>query len=73
MANDAGHDIHREVFQILLQKVEQDPYPSVTMMDIIEANMRPEDVPNYASVLLDKIRADNFPSLDLLRRVQALA
>jgi hypothetical protein len=73
MANDAGQDIHREVFQVLLQKVEQDPYPSVTMMNMIEEILQPEDVKTYAEVLLDKIRADNFPSLDLLKRVQALA
>jgi len=73
MANDAGQDIHREVFQVLLQKVEQDPYPSVTMMNMIEEILQPEDVKTYAEVLLDKIRAYNFPSLDLLKRVQALA
>ena len=72
MANDAP-DIHREVFQTLIEKVQQDPFPSATMMDMIEEMLRPEDVQVYASVLLDKIRADNFPSLDLLRRVRALA
>ena len=73
MANDDGHDLDREVFQTLLEKVQQDPYPSVTMMDMIEERLRPENVQTYASVLLEKIRADAFPSLDLLRRVRALA
>ena len=73
MANDDMPDIHREVFQTLIEKVQQDPYPSATMMDMLEEMLRPEDVQTYASILLDKIRADNFPSLDLLRRVQALA
>jgi hypothetical protein len=73
MANDDGHDLHHEVFQILLEKVEQDPYPSVTMMDMIEEGLRPEDVQTYASVLLEKIRGDAFPSLDLIQRVRALA
>jgi len=73
MANDDGHDLHHEVFQILLEKVEQDPYPSVTMMDMIKEGLRPEDVQTYASVLLEKIRGDAFPSLDLIQRVRALA
>jgi hypothetical protein len=73
MANDGGHDLHREVFQTLLEKVQQDPYPSVTMMDMIEEGLRPEDVQTYASVLLEKIRGDAFPSLDLIQRVRALA
>jgi hypothetical protein len=43
------------------------------MMDMIEEILQPEDVPRYAAVLLDKIRADEFPSLDMLKRAQSLA
>jgi hypothetical protein len=74
MANDDnGHDVQREVLQVLLEKVEGDRFPSVTMLDMIETILRPEDVERYTSMLLDKIRDDQFPSLDLLRRVQAFA
>ncbi|RYP83631.1 hypothetical protein EKO23_18645 [Nocardioides guangzhouensis] len=72
MADDAT-DLHHEVLRVLLEKVEEDPYPSVTMLDMIEGLLRPEDVPTYTDILLDKIRADQFPSLDLLARVTAFA
>ena len=73
MANASNQDLHDQVFQLLMEKIEQDPYPSVTMMDMVEQMLRPDDVEKYASVLMDKIRADSFPSLDLLNRVQSLA
>jgi hypothetical protein len=73
MANASNQDLHDQVFQLLMEKIEQDPYPSVTMMDMVEEMLRPDDVEKYASVLMDKIRADSFPSLDLLNRVQSLA
>ena len=57
---------------ILLDKVAKDPYPSTTMMDLIEELLTPEDVPAYAAVLMDKIRKDQFPSLDLMTRVRDL-
>ena len=73
MPNASNQDLHDQVFQLLMEKIEQDPYPSVTMMDMVEEMLRPDDVEKYASVLMDKIRADSFPSLDLLNRVQSLA
>ena len=73
MANDEAQDLHHEVLEVLLEKVEQDPFPSVTMLNMIEEMLQPQDAPRYAAVLLDKIRADDFPSLDLLKRAQALA
>ena len=50
-----------------------DPYPSVTQMDMIEEMLTPEDVQSYAEILMDKIRADKFPSVSLMSRVQGLA
>ena len=72
MANDGNQDLHQQVLEVLLEKVEQDTFPSVTMMNMIEEILQPEDVPRYAAVLLDKIKADQFPSLDLLKRAQSL-
>ena len=43
------------------------------MLDMIEAILRPEDVERYTSLRLDKIRDDEYPSMDLLRRVQTFA
>jgi hypothetical protein len=64
-------DLHREVLRVLLEKIEDDPYPSATMMDMAEQLLREEDVVTYAQILMDEIRADRFPSVGLLRRVSA--
>ena len=73
MANFDAQHLHHQVLEVLLEKVEQDTYPSVTMLDMIESLLQPEDVQQYADVLLDKIRADDYPSIDLLRRLQTFA
>ena len=66
-------DVNREVLRVLLSKVEADPYPSATMMDMIEQMLEPDQVPAYAEVLMEKIRRDRFPSLGMLQRVAKLA
>ena len=72
MAND-DQNLHQQILEVLLEKDEQDPFPSVTMLNMIEEILEPQDVPRYAALLLDKIRGDEFPSLDMLKRAQALA
>ena len=72
MAHD-DQNLHQQILEVLLAKVENDPYPSVTMLNMIEEILQPDDVPRYATMLLDKIRGDEFPSLDMLKRAQALA
>jgi hypothetical protein len=70
---DIATELHDEVLRVLLEKIEDDPYPSVTMMDLVEEMLLPEDIPAYAEILLDKIRGDRFPSLDMLDRVRQFA
>jgi hypothetical protein len=53
--------------------VRNDPFPSVTMLDLIEGNMRDDEVEEYAGILLEKVRGDQFPSLDHLHRLIELA
>lgn len=65
-------DPHRELVSMLLERVQQDPYPSSTMMDFVEELLRPEEIPGYAAVLLDKIRNETYPSLDMMARVRDL-
>ena len=72
MANDNGYDPRQELMQVLLDKVAADMYPSVTMLDMIEDMLTPDDVEAYAEVLLEKIRDDNYPSINLMSRVQGL-
>jgi hypothetical protein len=66
------YDARKELLRALLDKVQADPYPSVTMLDTIESLLEPREVPWYAEELLGRIRADRFPSIDMIRRVENL-
>jgi hypothetical protein len=66
------NDVRGDLLALLLAKVEQDQYPSSTMMDMIEEILTPDELSRYAHVLLDKIRGDQFPSLDMMRRLMEL-
>ena len=67
------YDARRELLKILLTRVQHDRHPSVTMMNLIEQLIGPNERPIYAQVLMDKIRQDSHPSLDMMQRVLALA
>ncbi len=56
----------------LIERVSGDPYPSTTMLDLIEQSMGLNHVEQYAQALMDKIEQDQFPSLALMDRVRAL-
>jgi hypothetical protein len=73
MANEGKDEVRSQLLKALMDKVEADPYPSATMMDIIETLLRPDEVPAYAEILMSRIRADTFPSTSLIKRVHALA
>jgi len=67
------HDPRKVLLDALLEKVAEDPYPSSTMLDVIEELLTPEDVGRYVEVLMRDIRESDFPSISLIRRVEALA
>ena len=67
------YDIRRELLNVALTLVENDRYPSVTMMDLVEQLMGPDERAIYVEVLLDKIRRDRRPSIPMMRRLMALA
>jgi hypothetical protein len=73
MAREHDNDLHSQILTMLLDKVREDPFPSVTMLDLIEGNMRDDEVEEYAGILLEKVRGDQFPSLDHLHRLIELA
>jgi hypothetical protein len=73
MATSDQYDARAELLRALVSKVEDDPYPSSTMLDMIESLLTAEDEPTYVETLMDKIRNDNFPSISLMKRVQNLA
>jgi hypothetical protein len=70
--NQAQDQIRRQLLEVLLAKVEQDTYPSSTMLDLIEELIGPDELEDYAGVLMAKVRNDQFPSLDLMNRVRSL-
>jgi hypothetical protein len=70
--NETQDQIRRQLLDVLMTKVQQDTYPSSTMLDLIEELVGPDEVADYAEVLMAKVRADQFPSLDLLNRVRSL-
>ena len=71
MARDRDNDLHDQILEVLMDKVREDPFPSTTMLDMVEGMLRPDDVETYTSALIDKVKGDTFPSMDHLRRLQA--
>ena len=72
MANDQEVDVRGEILELLMGKVANDRFPSSTMMDMIEGMMGPDEIPAYAAILMDKIKADNYPSVPMMRRLMRL-
>lgn len=71
--DDVRSRIHDALYSSLIEKIRNDTYPSSTMMNTVEAGMSEEQRQDYAEALLAKIEDDRFPSLDLMRRLAALA
>ena len=67
--NGGGMDSRARLVDLLIEKIAEDPYPSGTMMDLVEELLLPDDVPAYAAVLMEKIRADAFPSVPMMKRL----
>jgi hypothetical protein len=61
------------MIDLLLSKVKDDRFPSVTMLDLLEQMLTPEELPAYASVLMDKIANDTYPSASMMKRLVSLS
>lgn len=60
-------------FDILMERVRTDQYPSHQLLDRLEATFwTSEQVAQYVDMLLDKIDESWYPSHQLLNRVQRL-
>jgi len=72
---DAGSrlSVREQVLDLLLEKVENDHYPSSAMLDDIERLLTPWRREDYAEVLMDKIRRDRYPSRHLIERAIRLS
>ena len=73
MPESDRYSSRRELFEALMAKIDEDVYPSSTMLDMIESLLTSDDVPAYSESLMTRIRNDNFPSISLMQRVQNLA
>jgi hypothetical protein len=51
-----GVDVRGEVVNLFLEKIASDRNPSVTMMNMVEELLTPDDVPAYVGVLMDKVK-----------------
>jgi hypothetical protein len=71
-SNGKGVDVRGEVVNLLVEKIASDRNPSVTMMNLVEDLLAPDDIPAYAAVLLDKVKTERFPSISMIRRLMAL-
>jgi hypothetical protein len=70
---DTREQTRAALLRSLMRKLEADPYPSSTMMDMVEELLTPDDVEPYVKLLLERIDNDNFPSISMLGRVQNFA
>jgi hypothetical protein len=73
MANKDSFDAREELVSMLIEKIEEDQYPSTTMLDMLEQNLAPDEVPVYVAMLTRRIRSDRFPSIPMLNRLQKYA
>lgn len=70
MPTNTVDDARSSLLQVLLEKVQAEPYPSATMLNFIESLLKPNEIPAYVEQLVDHVRADTYPSIDMLRRIQ---
>ena len=73
MANSGKDiDIPGSLVDFLLEKIASDRNPSVTMMNLVEDLLAPDDIPTYAGILMDKVQTERYPSMSMIRRLLAL-
>jgi hypothetical protein len=71
--NGKDVDVRGELVNLLVQKIASDRNPSITMMNLVEELLAPDDVPAYVGVLMDKVKSDKYPSLSMIHRLMAFA
>lgn len=60
------------LLDMLFEKIATYRFPSISMLDMIEDLLEPDEVDVYARLLLRRIREENYPSLPILRRIAEL-
>ena len=70
---DSAATLRKRLRDSLLAEIEEVQFPSITMMDRIESALAtPDDVAEYAEVLVKKVEATRFPSISMLNRIDGL-
>ena len=65
-----GAGFQQRVLDLLIGRIKEETYPSVTMMNRVEESLRTrEQAEEYGEVLLDKIEATRYPSISMLDRL----
>jgi hypothetical protein len=72
MTTDPNDIARAELVATLMQKVQEDRYPSTTMLDLIEQLLTPDEMPAYVLALQDKLRSETYPSMPMLMRLAEL-
>ncbi|WP_028656093.1 hypothetical protein [Nocardioides sp. J54] len=73
MPDTDNDDTRARIVDLLLEKVAEDRFPSIPMMELLEDLLTPDEVPAYAAVLMQKIRETTYPSVSMLSRLASLA
>ena len=58
--------------EVLLDRIRNDRYPSVTHMDMLESIAPPQQLAEYVLHLFERIESESHPSTSMMKRVQAL-
>jgi hypothetical protein len=73
MPEDQSDQARVRLLRTLMAKVSEDTYPSATMMDTIEELLQPDEVAEYADVLLGHVENDTYPSTPMIYRLRNLS
>ena len=63
--------LQQRYYDILMDRVREDRYPSHQLLDRIEASIwTPEQMTEYVALLLEKVDDCHYPSHQLLARIE---
>jgi len=69
----SGPELRQRLLDTLIERVKEETYPSVTMMNRIEGSLlTQEQLEDYGEALLEKIEATRFPSMSMLQRFDSV-
>jgi hypothetical protein len=65
--------LRKRITQTLMEDIDEVNFPSVTMMDRVEATLgSPDELADYAEILVKKVEDTRYPSISMLNRLDGL-